>query len=533
MTTTREQTQRLSLEEKRSLAARLMRAKQPPSRAAATHPLAAGQQALWVGQQQAPRSTLYNLGFATRVRSLLDVPTLRSSFQQLIDRHAALRSTVEVNDGIPSLRVHAQREVSFREVDCDALSEQQFDARLAEETQRPFDLSTGPLLRVLLFNRGAGGHVLLLTMHHLIGDYWSLANLLRELGILYTAGTTHASPLPPTDFQYADFVRWQAELLNRPEGARLRDFWQGEFAVAPTPLDLPLSRPRPPARTYNGGACLFSLDEKLTGRIKALARDEGATLYVVLLTAFQLLLHRYTGQSEITVGTPAAGRSRPEFTDVFGYFVNPVALRTDFAGDPSVRQALEQVRRRVLSALAHQDYPFSMLVQHLQPKRDASRTPVFQVMLTLEKSPWPECQGASLFVMGHAGARLNLGALELESIRLKPAAVEFDCTLMLEEVNGTLYGAWQYNSDLFDEVCIKRFDLHLRRLLEEMTVHPTRRVSELELLTDAEQHALLFEFNDTSPSNPPTPLLACLRTHLYARPDAVALACGDAQLTRA
>ena len=304
-------------------------------------------------------------------------------------------------------------------------SEEELRERLEEEAHRPFDLERGPLVRMHLFRRAADDHIFLLTVHHIVGDFWSLVLVLEEMQALYPAecdGRPAALPAPARE--YRDFVRWQADLLAGPEGERLWEYWERQLAGAPTVLDLPTDRPRPPVFSRRGGAVPWRLGPDLVRRLKALAASEATTLYAVLLAAFQVQLGRYTGQEDFLVGCPFAGRSRPGFEDVIGYFINMLPLRADLSGDPPFRALLRRVGATVLDALQHQDYPFPLLVERLVLERDPSRAPLVQVSFTLEKAHRSQQLGAWRFFLPPSGAtahrRRPAGRAVLRRAALQP-----------------------------------------------------------------------------------------------------------------
>ncbi|HEX7333372.1 MAG TPA: amino acid adenylation domain-containing protein [Pyrinomonadaceae bacterium] len=487
------------------------------------YPLALNQEALWLGHQLAPQSAVYNLNFVARLKGSLNARALEHAFQRLADRHVSLRSTFEANETGPTLRVHAQGLIGFTEIDARSWSGKQLDSYVAEESLRPFDLAQGPLLRVALIGRSQDEHILLLAAHHIISDFWSLAILLQEVGGLY-AGELGAEtpPLELQPFDYTDFVAWQRNLLSGVEGSRQWQFWEQELAGELKPLELSRAKPRPPVRTFNGGAHHFNLDQSLTRQLKALARAEGTTLYVVLLAALQIVLQRNSGQEEILVGTPVAGRSRPEFSNVVGYFANLLIVRGDLSGNPSVKEVLKRVRRKVLGALDHQDFPFSLLVERLQPVRDPSRSPLFQHLFTLEKSRSATYEGLGLFAMGHPGAKLTSGPLVFESLELKPQTVEFETSLVMEEVNDSIFAVWQYNRDLYDGALLQRLSEQLERVLRSLPEYVERRIGSVPLLSDRERQFLLCECNASERRRGRT-LLECFAEQVSRRGEAIAV----------
>ncbi len=468
----------LSPEERRALLAKLLRKEANESQS--LQPLSYNQQGIWFLYQLAPESRVYNVNFAARIRSDVDIPALRRAFQALVDRHPALRTTFCVRSGKPAQRVHPHLAVHFVETDASAWDSEVLKTRLLEEAYRPFDLERGPVLRVNLFTCSANDHVLLLVVHHIVIDFWSLALLLTELGTLYPAERAGARALlPALDSQYTDYVRWQAEMLASAEGERLWVYWQKQLAGQLPLLELPTDRPRPPVPTYRGASYDFHLNYELSSRLKALAKAQGATLYMVLLAAFQVILHHHSGQEDLLVGSPVLGRSRAEFEGVVGLFTNPVILRANCSGNPTFEAFLGQVRQTVLAALEHQDYPTLLLVERLHPARDLSRPPLCQVMFVLDKPHQLAEQGAPAFVLGDSGLRMNPGGLELEALSLEHRAATLDLVMLTIEAAHSLSISIRYNSDLFDAATISRIAKHFETLLHHVTTQPNARLNAL------------------------------------------------------
>ena len=526
------------------------------------HRLSFGQQTLWFLHQLAPESTAYNIVTTARIRGDVDPPALRRSFQGLVDRHASLRTTffeaeaaafpddtpsqtdesraLELKAGGSGLRageprrqVHPHMEVAFQHHEASTWSSACLNERLAEESGRRFDLATGPLLRVSLFSRSPQEHILLLAIHHIVADFWSLALLARELGVLYAAEISGARPsLPSPALEYSDYVKWQAAMMASPEGARLETYWQKQLGGRLPVLDLPTDRPRPPVQTYRGASCSFELGVDLTRGLRDLGAARGATLYMTLLASFQALLHRYTGQEDLQVGSPTTGRSRPEWAGLAGYFVNPVVLRAELGGDLPFDSFLERVRATVLAALEHQDYPFGLLVERLQPERDPSRSPIFQAMFALQKARRGDDAGLAGVALGEAGARMEVAGLSLETMAQEPRGAPVDLTLMIADGDTALTGSLQYNSDLFDEATIRRMIEHYRNVLSGIVADPAQRIRSLPLIGAGERRQLLVEWNATAAGYP---LEGCLDELFEAQaernPDAVALVFEGDQLT--
>ena len=470
----------LSPVQKRALLAELLQKKARQS--ASSHPLSYNQQGIWFLYQLAPETSVYNVNFAARISADIDVPAMRRAFQTLIDRHPALRTTFPVHFGKPIQRIHEAQKVHFQEVEGSTWSPEELKIRLLEEAYCPFDLERGPLLRVTLFTRSAREHILLLVVHHIVIDFWSLAILLDELGVLYLAEKTGAQAiLPALKLRYTDYVCWQAEMLASPEGERLWAYWRDQLAGQLPVLQLRTDRPRPTIPTYRGGSHDFTMDAGLNSGLKALAKAHGATLYMVLLAAFQVMLSYHTGQEDLLVGSPMVGRSRAEFEGIIGLFTNPVVLRANLSGNPTFRAFLEQVRHTVLSALEHQDYPAVLLVERLRPPRDLSRPPLCQVMFVLDKPHRIAQPGASAFVAAETGLRMNRGGLVLESVPLERRAATLDLVLLIIETQESLAASMRYNTDLFDTGTIARMSQHFEMLLRRILQEPTARLDALKL----------------------------------------------------
>ena len=497
-------------------------------------PLSVGQRALWFLQQVDPESAAYNLAGALRVLSQLDVPALQRTFQQLVKRHVSLRTTFPSRDGEPAVSVHEDVEVDFIVHDSSVWDDAALSQYLTDEAHRPFDLEAGPLLRVRLLSRSGQEQVLLLCLHHIIADQWSLAVLLNELGVLYESECTGALvTLPDLRLQYADYARWQEKLLSGESGERLLSYWKKQLAGELPNLNLPTDRPYPPVQTYHGASHLFRLNADLTRSLKEVSCARDATLYMTLLAAFQVLLHGYTDQEDILIGSPTAGRSLAEFANVVGYFVNPLVIRADLTGNSTFEAFLSRTRQTVLEAFEHQDYPFPLLTERLQPARDASRSPIFQVMFSMQNTPLGSGSGLTALAVGEPGAKLQLGELHLESLPLAQQAAMFDITLRMAEVEGELLASLQYNTDLFDPATITRMAEHFQTLLDGIVTDPSRHLSELPLLTRAESR-LLAEWNKTDRDyEQPYCLHELFEQQVERSPEAVALVLEDKQLSYA
>jgi amino acid adenylation domain-containing protein len=505
-----------------------------PARAesAAEAPLSYGQKALWFLDRLLLESGPYHIAAAARVRPAepggpgLDVDLLRRALGALAERHPILRTTFDEREGEPRQRVHPALPPALAVEDAAAWSAAELQERLATEAHRAFDLTTGPLLRLALFTRAPQESLLLLAVHHIVADFWTVSLWVRELAALYAGGSL--APLPLT---YADYALWQEERMAGAEGERLWDYWRAQLAPPPPPLALPTDRPRPPVEDHRGGAVALRFDPRLADRLASLARQSGATLFALLLAGFQVLLRRYTGQEELVVGAPVAGRSRPELAGVAGYFVNPLPLLARFAGDPPFARFLDQVRETAIAALTHQDFPFLLLAERLQPERDLSRAPLSQAMFVLQRPARSAAPALAAWALGESGARLGFADLVLESLPLPARFSQCDLLLSAAEVEGTLGTALQYSSALFDATTARRLLGHLAELLAGAAAAPGLPVGALPLLSAAERAALLREWN---PAVEPASG-GCLHDLFLAQarrtPEAEALAAGALRLS--
>ncbi len=484
-------------------------------------PLSFAQQRLWFLDQLEPGLVAYNVPAAVRLVGKLDVAVLNWSLNEIVRRHESLRTTFDSVAGQPAQIVAPSLELSISVVDLSGFSDELRETaamRLAqEEAQRPFDLIRGPLIRAVLLRLGSELHVLIVTMHHIVSDGWSQGVLKTELGALYDAGMKgERTSLPELSIQYADFAQWQRGWLKDDELNRQLAYWREHLKGAPPSVDLPNDSARPPQLNYRGATFLFELSADLSESITALSRREGVTLFMALLAAFKALLFRYTGQSDIVVGTPVANRNREELEGLIGFFVNTLALRTDFSGSPTFRELLHRVREVSLGAYAHQDLPFELLVEELQPVRDLSRNPLFQIVFDLQSTP---------------ALALELTGLALEPYEFTAETTRFDLELHLTSTPAGISGALVYGTDLFAESTISQLAERYRMLLEAVVADPELPVSGIELLTGDERNKLLFEWNDTARLFSSKTISDLFETWAAQSPENIALAFGDERLT--
>jgi amino acid adenylation domain-containing protein len=447
-------------------------------------PLSFAQQRLWFIDQLEPGSAVYNLPVGVRMTGELDVKALERTLSEMVRRHEVLRTTFTSVDGEPVQVIGEAYEITLPIIDLHEMAEAEREAEAlrlaAEEAQRPFDLSRGPLLRASLLRLGEREHVVLLTMHHIISDGWSMSVLVKEVGALYEAYTRGAeSPLAELPIQYADYAAWQRGWLQGEVLERQLSYWREQLKGAPPVLELPIDRARSSAHIPIGASHEFVLSSELVSSMKELGRQEDVTLFMVLLAGLQVLLHCHTGQDDIIVGSNIANRNRKETEELIGFFVNLLVLRTKLSRDTAFRELLRQVREVTLGAYAHQDVPFEKLIEELQPERALSRTPVVQVVCNFGVA-----QQSGLTLTG-----LELGALDADA----PVA-KFDLTLDLRSAADQVYGTWLYDQTMFDAARIQRMTRHLQEALENAVVNPEIKMSDLtNMLDEADRRQQMVE----------------------------------------
>jgi amino acid adenylation domain-containing protein len=505
--------------------------------AGAAHPLSCGQGSLLFLERKAAGTGLFNLAGAARTSGEIDRPALRDAVAALAARHPALRTIFELGGDEPLQRVQPHRLPEIRELELPAGDGEDELSRLLEaEAYRPFDLERGPLLRIGIL-RLADGQALILTVHHLVADLLSLTLLVRDLAALYHQALGEGpARLPSLPVTYADYVHWQRRRLAGARGEELWNFWRQRLGGQLPVLDLATDRPCPPVQTFRGGACSLRLEAELATEARAVARAGDTTLYAVALAAFEVLLHHYTGQEDLLLGTPTAGRTAPELADLVGYFVNPVVLRADLGQAPAFTDLLGRTRADLLAALEHQDFPFALLVERLQPRRDPSRPPLVQVFFVLEKAEPGGALDLGALALRQAEARLDFAGLELCSLPLPVRSTQFDLTLMLAESGDGLAASLEFSSDLFDAVTAERMLRHFRELLRSLSAAPGLPVGDALLLTPAERIELLLEPEPDAVVVPAVrreiPCLHRLFAAQAARsPDSVAVVSRDRRLT--
>ncbi|WP_429378152.1 amino acid adenylation domain-containing protein [Pseudomonas frederiksbergensis] len=491
-------------------------------------PLSYGQRALWYLYKLDPQSASYNVPYAFRLTSRVDVEALREAFQVLSDRHPALRTTFSQRDDIPVQTINATQTVDFQVIDTVDVVEREFDVLFKAQCERPIDIENGPVMSVRLFVRGADEHVLLLLQHHIVTDGVSLGILAEEILVTYKMLQT-GQPLPERQEapSYIDYVRWQHKFLSSDSAKAAWGHWEETLAGELPVLDLPIDKVRPLIQMSRGASLPFTLDSALTMQLKALAQQCAVTEYVVLLGAFQILLHRYSGQQDVLVGTPASGRSNAEFESIVGYFANLVAIRADFSSPQSLKEFLQAVQKTVREGVRHQDLPFAAIVEHLKPTQDPSRSPVVQATFALQKfwryrndQPTPG-----------AGTE-HPGELRLEPMKVARQEGISDLDLEIEEGNESLHGLFKYNASLFEEESIEQLCGSFKTLLSSMVGSSNSAVDELALLSAEQSAQALTENNRTTVAcDACVPIHELFERQVQEQGDAIAVICEGVEIT--
>ncbi|PYP82593.1 MAG: non-ribosomal peptide synthetase, partial [Blastocatellia bacterium AA13] len=437
--------------------------------------------------QLQPGSGAYNIPCAVRLKGELDVDALRKSLTEMVRRHEILRTNLAYVNGEPRQQVNESLDIPLTLIDLTHTDEFQREAQLREivaaEARRGFDLVTGPMIRMKLVKVRDDSHVLILVMHHIVSDGWSIQVIVKEVSQLYAAFAADGqSRLPELPIQYADYAVWQRDWLTGDVLESRLEYWKRQFERAPKLLELPADRPRPSEASYRGASERWRLSEEMSAKLRDLSRREGVTLFMTLLAGFQLLLARYSGQCEIAVGTPVAGRDEVELEDLIGCFLNTLVIKVDVDEDLTVKQFLGRVRTTVLGALAHQDLPFDKMVEEIHPERTLSHQPLFQVWLVLQNVP---------------PASVNLQKLSIEMFPIEDSFTKFDLMLSISDQARGLTGSLRYSTDLFEAGRIRRMLSHFTRVLEGMVEKEDGLVREVELISKAEREEMLVGWNQT------------------------------------
>jgi amino acid adenylation domain-containing protein len=487
-------------------------------------PLSFAQERLWFLEQLVPNNPFYNIPIAVRFKGQINLTILKQSLFEIIKRHETLRTTFQIKNGVPIQVIHPvaifNYQLSIINLQALPSEEQSFEVKtlLNEEAQRPFDLKSGPLFRITVLQLQAEENILAVTTPHIINDGWSLGIFVQELSSIYEAFLADKShSLPELPLQYADFSYWQRQWLSGTVLETQLNYWQQQLADTPSVLEIPSDKPRPPVHTFQGASEAFELTPELTRQLKSLSQQTNVTLFMTSLAAFAILLERYSAQENIVIGSPMANRTHQEIEPLIGLFVNTLVLRIDLSGNPSFTDLLKRVRKVTLEAYAHQDLPFEQLVEALQPERDMSRNPLVQVALAFQNVPMPP---------------LELPGLTLNSVEFENKTVRFDLEFYLWEESGQLMGNLDYYKDVFESATIKRLLGHFQTLLASIATHPKQSISEVELLSEAERHQLLVEWNNTEADYPQDKCIHQLfEEQVEIAPEAIAVVFENHQMT--
>jgi len=455
-------------------------------------PLSFAQQRLWFLGQMEGGSEAYHIPLRMRTLGTLDVAALRRALDRIVARHEVLRTTFAVVEGEPVQRIQAVEQARFelREEDLRERGETSDDLarRIEKEVRRPFNLRNGPLIRGQLLQVAEDEHVLVITMHHIVFDEWSIGIFLNELSMLYAAFHQGlADPLPELELQYADYSVWQRRLIEGEILQQQAEYWKGALAGAPTLLELPLDHVRRAQQDYRGGFIPFELEETLLIELKELSRRHGATLFMTLMAGWAALMGRLSGQEEVVIGIPAINRGKVEIKNLIGLFVNTLALRIDVSGEQRVEELLEQTKRQALAAQQHQEIPFEQVVELVNPQRSLAHSPLFQVMFAWLNVP---------------EGRLEFPGVKIEALPAATTTSTFDLTLALQKRSEKITGGVEYASALFEATTVARYLGYFRRLLEGMVVDEGRRVDQVSMLSETERQQVLNEWNGTAVAYP-------------------------------
>jgi amino acid adenylation domain-containing protein len=478
--------------------------------------LSFSQERLWVLHQLQPDLPLYNESSLLRLTGVLNTIALEKSINEIIKRHEILRTSFQIVGDKTVQFIAPKLTFTLATIELPTSSEAKVNEIVTENARQIFDLNQAPLFRGTLIRLSEQEHILLLTKHHIISDGWSWQIFYQELAALYQGFCENIpTTLPELPIQYADFALWQRQYLN--ERSHQLTYWKQQLKDAPPILNLPTDYPRPAKQSFQGGRATIVIEQAIANALKSFSQQEGATLFMVLLAAFQTLLYRYTGQTDLLVGTPVANRTHSELENLLGCFVNTLVLRTDVSGEPSFRDLVKRVRETALAAYAHQDFPFEQLVKELQPERASSHTPLFQVMFVFQDAPM---------------VPLQLPNLTLAPLMVDNGTAKFDLTLYLEDSQQGLIGFWEYNSELFHADTVNRMVGHWQTLLQGIVANPQQHLSELALLTASESYQLLKQWNNTQVDYSQNQCIQQLfEAQVEKTPDAVAVVFENQQLT--
>ncbi|ACK67643.1 amino acid adenylation domain protein [Rippkaea orientalis PCC 8801] len=484
--------------------------------------LSFAQQRLWFLDQLEGENATYNIPGALKLEGSLKIEALEKSLNQIIKRHESLRTRFKTVNGEAVQIIDPEGQINLKMITLESLDESekksQTQSLIKQEAEKPFNLSQDRLIRASLIKLGSESHILLITMHHIISDGWSMGVFVQELTSCYSGyGQGKETQLKPLSIQYADFAVWQREWLCGENLQKQLNYWKKKLTGLPPLIELPTDHPRPPIQSFQGSHISFNLTSEMSEKLKQMSQQTGVTLFMTLLTAFSILLSRYSRQEDIAIGSPIANRNRAEIEPLIGFFVNTLVMRVSLEDNPTVEELLKQVRKTCLEAYSHQDVPFEKLVEEVKPERNMSHSPLFQVMFVLQNAPDEE---------------LSLPGLTVSPVEIEYNIAKFDLTLSMAETEKGLAGDWEYNTDLFERKTIERMIGHFQVLLEGIVNHPQEKIGQLPLLTEAEKQQILGEWNDTKADYPKEKCIHQLFEEQVERtPDAVAVVYEDQQLT--
>ncbi|MGD9900399.1 MAG: amino acid adenylation domain-containing protein, partial [Calditrichaceae bacterium] len=485
-------------------------------------PLSFSQTRLWFIDQLLPDNPSYNLQSVYDIEGDFRKDIFESCLMEIMQRHETLRTEILNLDGKASLRIHENAQPDFKFIDLMSLDSGaktvEADRLTVQEASTPFDLGTAPLFRTMLIRFDKNTHRVILTFHHIISDGWSMSVFITELTRMYRARLLSLTPdLPDLPIQYADYAHWQQNQLTKEHFQKGLDYWISSLSGSEPVIDLPVDRQRPAVPTGKGSFKKFELSESISGRLKQITENENSTMFMPLLSAFSVLLNRYSGQEDISIGSPVANRDRTETENLIGFFVNTIVLRINLSNNPAFSDILHQVRETALNAFSHQDIPFEKIVDALHPERNTDHTPLFQVMFALQNTPKPE--------------KIDVG-LELTPIVSHSGTAKFDLTLFMLEDDDRISGAMEYNTDIFDESTIDLILTHFQNLLESIALNPAEKISRLNMISEKERYNLLTSWNGIEKSlTPDLPVHRIFEEQALRTPDQIALEIGATRLS--
>ncbi|NOG44271.1 MAG: amino acid adenylation domain-containing protein [Calditrichaeota bacterium] len=485
-------------------------------------PLSFSQQRLWFLDQMEPESPSYNIPVAIKVSGRLDISALNKAVKEIIKRQESFRTSFTTENGQAKVVIHKELDFELQAEDYCSIPEEQKEVRIKEivieEARKPFKLDQSPLFRVRILKTSETEAAILLTMHHIISDGWSVNVLFYELAQFYASFNNGTPPLlPEMEIQYADFAHWQQSWLTGDVLEKQVNYWKEKLSGAPSLLELPTDRPRPSIQTFNGAHVTFHLSEELSQKIKSFTNSEGVTVFITVLAAFKILLSRYSGQNDISIGTPIANRTRSDIENIIGFFVNTLVMRSPVDHSLSFKEFIQEVRKTAFDAYAHQDVPFEKIVDSLDLVRDTSYSPLFQAMFTMQNNPQKEIQTADI---------------SLEFLDIENSIAKFDLSLTLVDLGHKMSGAIEYNTDLFDSSTIERFINHFEIVLSACTYQPENSISKISLLKDKEkQHLIqnLNHFEEEQHFSKKTTIKDIFEKQTILTPDAIALEWFDSE----